>query len=324
MDFKSKLKKFDKAFKTAKTRAREEGGFGNEYPDGKYKARLESCTLGEAQSSGRLQVDMCFAITAGEYKGERVHKYQSVETEDDMVWLNRDLKRFGLEGPESGDDLVEIVKLLDDSKPELIIALVTKDSGQFTYINKVTTEIEAGSFAAEEGEEPSEESTEEEAVEEESSDEISEGDEVTFTSGGEELVGKVLEVVEDKARVKTEGGKVFRVALDKLVKVEEDPALEEEAAEEEEAVVEEEEPAAEDEVEVKAGMAVHFKSGGKTLSGKISAILEDEQAVKVKVAGGKVFKVPVDKLSLAEEKEEKRKEPAKKKAAVSKVKKHKR
>jgi sRNA-binding protein len=268
---------------------------------------------------------MCFAITAGEYKGERVHKYQSVETEDDMVWLNRDLKRFGLEGPESGDDLVEIVKLLDDSKPELIIALVTKDSGQFTYINKVTTEIEAGSFAAEEGEEePSEEPAEEEAAEEESSGEISEGDEVTFTSGSEELAGEVLEVVEDKARVKTEGGKVFRVALDKLVKIEEDPALEEEAAEEEEAVVEEEESAAEDEVEVKAGMAVQFKSGGKTLSGKISAILEDEQMVKVKVASGKVFKVPVDKLSLAEEKEEKKREPAKKKAAVSKVKKHKR
>jgi len=46
--------------------------------------------------------------------------------------------------------------------------------------------------------------------------------------------------------------------------------------------------------------------------------------VKVKVASGKVFKVPVDKLSLAEEKEEKKREPAKKKAAVSKVKKHKR
>lgn len=219
MDMLKKLKRFDKTFKTAKKRAHEEGFGGAELPDGKYKARLESCELSESQSSGRMQVCFAFVVTAGEQKGEKVRKYQAVETEDDQVWLARDLKRFGIEAPESAQDLIDTVKLLDESKPELVISLKTKDSGQFCYIDKVTSEIEGGDEDEEESEDDeemedsdeeskdeTEEEEEEEGEEEENEDEgveVEVGMEVKFTSKtGKKLSGKVVKVIEDEESVK--------------------------------------------------------------------------------------------------------------------------
>ncbi len=235
MSMKNRLAKFEKTFKTAKQRAQEEGGFGVEYPDGKYKGRLESCGLNEAQSSGRLQVDMCFVFTAGEYKGEKIHKYQSVETEDDQVWLARDLRRFGIEAPENAEDLEEIVKLLDESKPEVMLQLKTKDSGQFCYINKVLTEIDAGEFAAEEPEEGEESEEFGEKTEEEEEEEVTveEGMEVEFvTKKGQNLSGKVVEILDESSEVKieTKKGNVFTVSIDSVSI----PEAEEEQEEEEE------------------------------------------------------------------------------------------
>ena len=230
-------------FKTAKQRAAEEGFGGSELPDGKYKARLSECSVGVAQTSGRKQVIFKFAVVAGEYKGETVGKYQAYETEDDLVWLNRDLKRFGVEGPESEEELKEIVELLDESKPELVISLKTKDSGQFCYIDKVTSEINAGEYKAEDSEEETEEEAEseeeseeeespkkklkgkhedeeEEAEEEEPSNEveIDVGMEVKFTTeSGKKLSGKIIKVIgDDSVKVKTPKGNIHVVDLDSI------------------------------------------------------------------------------------------------------------
>ena len=221
MSFANKLKKFEKTFKTAKKRAHEEG-FGNDLPDGKYKARLESCTLAEAQSSGRLQVDFAFVIMAGELKGEKVHKYACVETEDDQVWFARDLKRFGIEAPETADELEEVVKLLDDAKPELTISIKTKDSGQFTYIDKVHSDTEAGDLSGENGAdeedaEPEEDDDSEEEKDDDTAVEI--GMEVVFKSeSGKDRKGKVIKILEkeESVKVKTEKGNTYTVKLEDI------------------------------------------------------------------------------------------------------------
>ena len=253
MSFANKLKKFEKTFKTAKKRAHEEG-FGNDLPDGKYKARLESCTLAEAQSSGRLQVDFAFVIMAGELKGEKVHKYACVETEDDQVWFARDLKRFGIEAPETADDLEEVVKLLNDAKPELTISIKTKDSGQFTYIDKVHSDIEAGDLSEEDSDDEEEDDKEEddeedaEAEEDEDSEEKEDDDtaveigmEVVFKSeSGKDRKGKVIKILEkeESVKVKTEKGNTYTVKLEDISI----PEVAEEEEEQEEAEVKKPKP----------------------------------------------------------------------------------
>jgi len=350
-DFGARLAKFGKTFKTAKERAKEEGGFGNDLPDSKYKARLESCEINEAKSSGRLQVAFNFVVTAGEEKGEKVGKYQSIETEDDQVWLARDLRRFGIDMPDNAEDLQEVVKLLDDSKPELVISLKTKDSGQFCYIDKVTSELDAGDFKAEDDgegepgdgksgeddnasediEEGSEVTWKEDGdkfqgkvlsideddktavIKDEDGDKhkdvdlddltlveekkvakkaakVEEGDMVSFEYKGKEYTGKVKSIDEDKdlAIVKDEDGEKHTVDLDDLTKVDEDAGNKKSSKKEEEATVE-------------IGMKVEFKNKkGKTLTGKVSKILEADNAVVVKDKEGEKYTVSVDDLSIPE------------------------
>ncbi len=261
-DFSSRLAKFGKTFKTAKERAKEEGGFGNDLPDGKYKARLESCEINEAKSSGRLQVAFMFVITAGEEKGEKIGKYQSIETEDDQVWLARDLRRFGIDMPDDASDLEDVVKLLDEQKPELVISLKTKDSGQFCYIDKVTSELDTGDFKAED-KETNESGDNKEEAGEETSEEIEEGSEVTWKEDGDKFQGKVLSIDEDDktATIKDEDGDKHKdIDLDDLTLVEEEKANKKKDKKEEE-----------EEATIEIGMKGECKNKkGKTFTGKVS------------------------------------------------------
>jgi hypothetical protein len=254
--FAKKLQKFEKTFKTAKQRAEEEGGFGVELPDGKYKAVLSECTLGEAQSSGRLQVGFAFKVTAGEAKGETARKYQAVETEDDQVWLARDLRRFGIGAPENGKDLEEIVEILNEAKPELVISVRTKDSGSFVYIDKVTSEIDAGKFADEDdggdgddgddddkekkgkkGKDADDDADDNDADDSDADDDadgdddadkddevaVEVGMEVKFVSkSGKNRQGKIIKILEadESVKVEDEDEKVYTVKLEDLELVE--------------------------------------------------------------------------------------------------------
>ncbi len=265
--FTNKLKKFGKSFKTAKERAQEEGGFGSDLPDGRYMTDMVNCELGEAQSSGRLQVAFGFKVNDGEYKGEMVRMYQAVETEDDQVWLARTLKRFGIK-LDNLEELEDVVALLAEAQPEVKISLKTKDSGQFCYIDKLVSEIDADQFAIEEGEEEEEEeeeadedeadeeesdeaedSNEDEADEEEEEEEADEdadeeeaeadlevGMDVAFTGkSGKEIAGKVLKILEKDGTVKVKSGdKTYTVPAEDLYIPETEEAEEEEADEEEE------------------------------------------------------------------------------------------
>ncbi len=297
MSFTGKLKKFEKTFKTAKKRALEEGGFGNELPDGKYKARLESCSLGEAQSSGRIQVDFDFKIIAGEEKGERIHKYQAVETEDDQVWLARDFRRFGIEAPESAKDLEDIVELLDDAKPELVISLKTKDSGQFCYIDKVTSEIDSGKFAAEDDDGDDDSDGDNDDDDGEVTVEV--GMDIEFKSkSGKQLKGKIIKIFDDESvKVKTPKGNIHTVDLDNII-IPEDEKDDEDADNNDD----NDDSDDNDDIVIEVGMKVKFESeSGKNLEGKIIKILEDEELVKVKTLKGKVHKVKLDDLTLPDE-----------------------
>lgn len=282
MSYKSKLAKASKSFKTAKQRAKEEGGFP-ELPDGKYMSVLQSCELKDS-AAGDSYLVMQFKISDGEFKGQVQSKWIRFESEDDQVWLIRDLERFGIQ-LEDLSELEEVAKLLNDSKAEVKISLKTKDSGQFMYVDKVMSEIDAGDFAAEE-------SNDDDEGEEENDEEDED---------------------EDPA-----------IASDDSDDDEEESDDEEDEAEEDEEEEEESDEA------VKVGMEAAFEGkGGKEIKGKIIAILEETEEVKIK-SGDKTYTVKAERLYIpevdeVEEEEEEEEEsdeavkPAKKAVAKKKT-----
>jgi hypothetical protein len=267
VDFSSRLKKFGKTFKTAKQRAQEEGGYGAELPDGRYMAKLEKCELTEAKSSGKLQVGFHYKIAEGENKGETVRKYQAVETEDDQVWLARELKRFGIQ-LDSLEELEDVVKVLNDADADVKITLKTKDSGQFLYVDKLLSEIDAGDFEAEDSDEDEEE------------DELEEEDETEEEDSEDADVDEDVESSEEESD-------------------DEDDDDEEDADEDDESEDEED-----SDVELSIGMTVSFEnSKGKEVTGKVIRIMEKEGTVKIK-AGDKTYTVKAEDLSIPEDAEE--------------------
>lgn len=250
-----RLKTFNKNFSKQKERANELGGY-SEVPDGKYLCKVSNAEVKES-NAGALHFVFQFEILESaedeSIVGTKVSKWSGIESEDGMAYLIRDLRRFGLEA-ESAEDLGKIADLLNKEKPEVKITLKSKDSGQFCYIDKVISEIDAGELAANED---SEDDSEEEESEEEESEEA-EGDDVdievgttvTFTSKkGDEVTGEVVAIDDKAGTVDIKAGtKSFKgIAVDRLSI----PEMEEETEETEEEVEEEEETEEEEEMEVK-------------------------------------------------------------------------
>lgn len=283
VNFKSKLKKFSKTVKTAKQRAATEG-YGAELNDGVYKAKITSCELKES-NAGEVHLVFNFEVVSGDDKGAKVSKWCKVETEDDQVWLERDLARFGIELPDDLSDLVDIAKAIDKAKPLVKIQLKSKDSGQFSYINRVLDEVDFGDAAepTEEDEDDDYDEEEEEEDDDAEEDEDEEDDEDDEEEDGDED--------EDED--------------------EDEEEVEEDEDEEEEAEDDDDEEA---EMEIDVGMEVSFEGKkGAIMTGKIVKLMEDEGKVKIKV-GTKTYTVAADELMLPEEPVETEPEPAPKKA----------
>ncbi len=244
---KAKLDKFNKNFAKEKKRADELGGFA-EIPDGKYLARVSSCDIKNSNAGEMHLVFQLEVLESAEDEalvGAKASKWCNIEKEDGSAYLIRDLRRFGIE-LEDLTQLPEVAKMIDEQKPEVKISLKTGNAGQFTYIDQVVSEMDAGDHAAaEDAEDEDEDSGEEEESEDDVDDEQEEGTsievgmKVTFIWKKEEMEGTVKEILEKENKVKvSSGGKVYPVALDAIslpeVEAEEEVEQEEEAEEEEE------------------------------------------------------------------------------------------
>ena len=244
-----KLKKFNKNFAAQKSRADELGGF-SEVPDGKYLCKVSDAQVKES-NAGALHFVFQFEILESaedeSLVGVKVSKWAGIEGEDQIAYLIRDLRKFGIE-MESIEDLGKIGDLLTKQQPELKVTLKSKDSGQFSYIDKVIGEVEAGDMGADEDSNDSDDDSAEDDSEEEESEEEKEatetddvalevGMEVSFTWKGEDMTGKIKEILEDEEKLKiSSGGKIYPVKLADvtLPEAEETEEAEEEEEEEEE------------------------------------------------------------------------------------------
>ena len=145
----AKLKNFNKNFAKEKKRADELGGFA-EIPDGKYLAKVAACDI-KNSNAGEMHLVFQFEIMESaedeSLVGAKASKWCNIEKEDGSAYLIRDLRRFGIE-LEDLTQLPEVAKMIDDQKPEVKISLKTGNAGQFTYIDQVISEMDAGDHAA--------------------------------------------------------------------------------------------------------------------------------------------------------------------------------
>lgn len=285
----AKLKAFNKNFSKEKKRADELGGF-SEIPDGKYLAKVSSCELKES-NAGELHLVFVFEIMESaedeSLVGSKVSKWCSLEREDGPAYLMRDLKRFGIE-IEDLTQLKEVADLIDSQKPELKITLKDNGKGQFTYIDSVISEIDAGEMTAdeEEGDDDDEEEeggadeVDDDADDDDSEQEEDEGDDeaeeevslekgmtVNFTWKGKTLQGTIKEIIERDGIVKVSAdGKLHPVGIDAISI----PEAEEEEAEE---VEEDDEPTEEEEAPTpKKAAPAKAKPAAKKVAGKTKPV----------------------------------------------------
>lgn len=130
----AKIKKAERAFGNARKRAKEEG-LGN-LPDSSYRGRIKEAKIGES-GNGRLQHILAIKISEGDFKGEVARKYSGMDSEDSIMYLQKDIGRL------TGDGF-DTMEELEDINTELIglyvrFKLVTKGANDFQnlYIDKV-------------------------------------------------------------------------------------------------------------------------------------------------------------------------------------------
>jgi len=223
--FKNKLSMANKLWKSAKESAKTES-FGNDYPDGRYRARITDAEVNESQSSGRLQAVFEFVFTEGDLEGQTHRAYEGLETENNLKYFARKLVKLGYDPP---DDLGEIDAIFDDLRtraPEVLIRLKTKGEFQNTFLEKllecgdVDPDAEAGAgdgIPDEPADEPADDVVEGDAVE------IDVGSHVGFAFKGADCTGEILSIDADAGTLvvkNDEDNKKYRVKMEDVWVVE--------------------------------------------------------------------------------------------------------
>ena len=130
-------KKSKSMFSKGKERAEAEGAGLLGLEDGYYIVRLTNCELGKSQSSGRMQAMFEWTVVEGEHKGDKHREYQGINSEDNIVYLNKRLMRLGYDSVGSFEELEEIISNLLKEKPGARIQVATRGDFTNVYIKKV-------------------------------------------------------------------------------------------------------------------------------------------------------------------------------------------
>lgn len=214
-------------------------------PDGKYEFCIVEAGF-RVTKNGVPQIVCKYKLVGGneEFLNETVTINDNLQTEVNMGWFKKKLAKLGIAIPEDVTDLDS--RIPGELKGKKFAGeLKSKDEFYNIYVNRFIEDMDlsAGTEAAPATEAEEEQPTTEEPAEE-TTDALVVGDRVTFTSvKGGEIEGELIEIIEaeGKSRVKTDEGKLFKTATEKLSKVVVEAAAEETATEEEEAPAEEEE-----------------------------------------------------------------------------------
>ncbi len=180
-----KIKKAERMFKIARKRAKDEGGGANK-PDGAYRGIFKEFKITES-GNGRLQCVFGVKIGEGEFKGEMERKYCGMDSEDNIVYLNKDLNRLGFDGFDSMEELEAIGEEIKGKGVRF--KLVTKGEYQNCYFDKLLSDADYDDDPSDELDVPPKESN------------FSDGDRVSVEIEGKTYEGTVTEWGTDSCTV---------------------------------------------------------------------------------------------------------------------------
>lgn len=217
--FAKRLAAMNDRWDTAKSESSKSGGGGVTVEDGRYNTRLTAAELRDGKDNS-IYVLFQFTVVEGDSTGETIGRIAGFETDDKMIYLQRDLRRLG----EDVDDF-EIIQLpatlakLTKNAPGVRLTVKTKGEYTNVYIDKLV-ELEDGGVgepsatedetAEEEPVDEEEETTEEadeaeaEAEETEVEEEWAAGDDATLKFKGKKVTGTVKKIVGDLLVVKVD------------------------------------------------------------------------------------------------------------------------
>ncbi len=138
-------------------------------PDGTYQATITDSKIGATQKKKR-QIDTTLEVISGEFEGRTIHKYDMLETQDNVDWVQGMLEILELDVPDSIGDLEDTLK---DAIGK-IVEISVRNSEGFTnvYINDLLEEIDdSDEDEDEEDDDEPDDDDEEEDDEEEGEDE---------------------------------------------------------------------------------------------------------------------------------------------------------
>jgi hypothetical protein len=300
VDINAAMKSIKKHFKSARQKAVDAPDSSMpEFEDGRYVARLMSATVGKSQASGRYQVDMAWKFVEPPYAGQTKHAYQGLETDQNVEYFLRDLKRLGFDITELDEtDIPDLLEQISSTKPHLLcqIALKTKSDYQNIFINALLEDEEDGE-EAEQHEDEEEADTKKkvkkakakkDADEEEEDDDEDEDEEEEEDEEDEDEE----EEAEPEPKKKKAQAQVQAKAMAKA-KAKKDDDDEDEDEEEEE---DEEDEDEEEQLHISVGSEVIVQTKEGEVQGTITEIFPDEEKIRVTTADGKKLRLPADRV----------------------------
>lgn len=263
-------------------RKADEGGYGGGvFDDGRYRVALTDAYSSVSQK-GRPQNVFGFKFLEGDYKGQKVFKYQGVDNETGVAILLRDFKLLEqeIEDPEEIDGANK--KIL---KSGAVLTIRLKTNGEYQNVilerlleadeNEKEEENEdddSDDESAKEDQDADEEADESDETDDDAESDDEDEDEETEEEEEDSDSDDEDEDEEDDDEKETKPkGKAGKTGKSRAVKEEEV-----------------------EEISLEVGMKVKLKDGSK---GKIVKILEDEGQIKIKLPNGDKKKVSVEDIA---------------------------
>lgn len=192
-----RLGKLQKEWKKAEPRRG-----GAPVPDDNYSARIESAVLEESQQTERLQIHWTLVIQDEDYEGKKLHKYDGINEERDLEWIQGTLEALELDIP---DDITTIGEVLEETQGLLVsITVSTKDEFTNVYFNELLEDDEDADEDAD-------------ADADNTDEDIEVGSLVVATIDDEDYNGEVIKLTKDgQATVKFDDGDTDTFDVDDL------------------------------------------------------------------------------------------------------------
>ncbi len=125
----SRLAELRKAWRSAEPRI-----FGTPLPDGEYCGKIVGFVVGQSKK-GRLQLEWTLKVTSGKKKGREVRRYSGLETQENLEFLQGDLKTLELTIPDNPDDLPDLADEAIGLGVRFQVRTSVSDETKFTNID---------------------------------------------------------------------------------------------------------------------------------------------------------------------------------------------